>query len=76
MNGRSVRHTGESNRREAERRVGAVTIEATLVRSDLHHVAVCGCGQELDICAGDTCTRCGARRHEAPARPGARWSAA
>ncbi len=58
-------------------------MEATLVRADLHHLAVCGCGQELDICGGDTCTRCGARRHEVagasgPSRPStpSRWYAA
>jgi hypothetical protein len=58
------------------------TMAATLVRADLHHVAICGCGQELDICAGGTCTRCGARRHDvspaastAAAAP-ARWHAA
>jgi hypothetical protein len=51
-------------------------MEATLVRADLHHVAVCACGQELDICAGGTCTRCGARRHEAPPTESAESAAA
>jgi hypothetical protein len=31
----------------------------TSTRSTSHHLALCGCGQDLDVCAGTHCPRCG-----------------
>jgi hypothetical protein len=53
------RHVWTSNA-IATNGVATATLARTPSRPSRTHAPICACGQDLDICTGENCPRCGA----------------